>query len=139
MGTMTFGNQNTLNEGVEQLNLAFDNYGVNFIDTAELYPVPGNPETQGMTDKTVASFMKNRNREDVILATKVMGYSERTTWMPRKEPGKPTSLTREQILYSVDESLKRLETDYIDLPQLHWPDRYTGRSQLIIICIIVVC
>ncbi|KAL7493436.1 hypothetical protein ACHAWT_002556 [Skeletonema menzelii] len=127
MGTMTFGNQNTLEEGVEQLNLAFDNYGINFIDTAELYPVPGNPETQGMTDKTVAAFMKGRkNREDVVLATKVSGFSERMTWMPRKEPDTPTSLTREQILYSVDESLKRLETDYIDLLQLHWPDRYTG-------------
>ena len=126
MGTMTFGNQNTLEEGVEQLNLAFDNYGINFIDTAELYPVPGNPETQGMTDKTVAAFMKGRKRDDVVLATKVSGYSPRMTWMPRKEPDTPTSLTREQILYSVDESLKRLETDYIDLLQLHWPDRYTG-------------
>ncbi|KAL7429613.1 hypothetical protein ACHAXM_001796 [Skeletonema potamos] len=126
MGTMTFGNQNTLSEGVEQLNLAFDNYGINFIDTAELYPVPSNPETQGMTDRTVAAFMKGRQREDVVLATKVSGYSPRMTWMPRKEPDTPTSLTREQILYSVDESLKRLETDYIDLLQLHWPDRYTG-------------
>lgn len=70
--------------------------------------------------------MKGRQRSDVILATKVSGYSERMTWMPRKEPDTPTSLTREQILYSVDESLKRLETDYIDLLQLHWPDRYTG-------------
>ena len=83
-------------------------------------------QTQGLTDKTVASFMKGRQRSDVILATKVSGYSERMTWMPRKEPDTPTSLTREQILYSVDESLKRLETDYIDLLQLHWPDRYTG-------------
>lgn len=83
-------------------------------------------QTQGLTDKTVAAFMKGRQRSDVILATKVSGYSERMTWMPRKEPDTPTSLTREQILYSVDESLKRLETDYIDLLQLHWPDRYTG-------------
>ncbi|KAL7526894.1 hypothetical protein ACHAXR_001700 [Thalassiosira sp. AJA248-18] len=126
MGTMTFGNQNTLEEGVEQLDLAFDNYGINFLDTAELYPVPSNPETQGMTDKTVASFLKNRNREDVVLATKVCGFSDRMTYMPRKEPDTPTSLTKEQILYSVDESLKRLGTDYIDLLQLHWPDRYTG-------------
>ena len=126
MGTMTFGEQNTLEEGVEQLNLAFDNYGINFIDTAELYPVPGKPETQGMTDKTVAAFLKGRKREDVILATKVCGYSDRMTWMPRAEPDTPTSLTKEQILYSVNESLKRLDTDYIDLLQLHWPDRYTG-------------
>ncbi len=123
---MTFGEQNTLDEGVEQLNLAFDNYGINFIDTAELYPVPGKPETQGKTDLTVAAFMKNRKREDVVLATKVAGYSDRMTWMPRAEPDTPTSLTKKQILYSVDESLKRLGTDYIDLLQLHWPDRYTG-------------
>jgi len=126
MGTMTFGEQNTLEEGVEQLNLAFDNYGINFIDTAELYPVPAKPETQGMTDKTVASFLKSHGREDVVLATKVCGNNDRMTWMPRSEPGKPTSLTKEQILFSVDESLKRLGTDHIDLLQLHWPDRYTG-------------
>mmetsp|Transcript_10463 Transcript_10463/g.22793 ORF Transcript_10463/g.22793 Transcript_10463/m.22793 type:complete len:395 (-) Transcript_10463:114-1298(-) len=126
MGTMTFGEQNTLEEGVEQLDLAFDNYGINFIDTAELYPVPGKPETQGKTDETVAAFLKNRKREDVVLATKVCGYSDRMTWMPRKVPDTPTSLTKEQILYSVDESLKRLGTDHVDLLQLHWPDRYTG-------------
>eukprot|EP00585_Thalassiosira_rotula_P009522 CAMPEP_0196140518 /NCGR_PEP_ID=MMETSP0910-20130528/7395_1 /TAXON_ID=49265 /ORGANISM="Thalassiosira rotula, Strain GSO102" /LENGTH=340 /DNA_ID=CAMNT_0041401391 /DNA_START=69 /DNA_END=1091 /DNA_ORIENTATION=+ len=123
---MTFGEQNTLEEGVEQLDLAFDNYGINFIDTAELYPVPGKPETQGKTDETVAAFLKNRKREDVVLATKVCGYSDRMTWMPRKVPDTPTSLTKEQILYSVDESLKRLGTDHVDLLQLHWPDRYTG-------------
>jgi aryl-alcohol dehydrogenase-like predicted oxidoreductase len=126
MGTMTFGEQNTLEEGVEQLNLAFDNYGINFIDTAELYPVPGKPETQGMTDKTVAAFMKDRKRSDIVLATKVCGFSDRMTWMPRKEPGTATDLTKEQVLYSVDASLERLGTDYIDLLQLHWPARYTG-------------
>lgn len=126
MGTMTFGQQNTLEEGVEQLNLAFDKYGVNFIDTAELYPVPGKPETQGMTDKTVAAFIKDRKRSDVILATKVCGSSDRMTWMPRREPGTTTDLTKDQIVYSVDASLKRLGTDYIDLLQLHWPSRYTG-------------
>ncbi|KAL7446478.1 hypothetical protein ACHAXH_008356 [Discostella pseudostelligera] len=126
MGTMTFGQQNTLEEGVEQLNLAFDNYGINFIDTAELYPVPGKPETQGKTDQTVAAFMMNRKRSDIVLATKVCGFSDRMTWMPRKEPGTSTDLTKEQILFSVDASLKRLGTDYIDLLQLHWPARYTG-------------
>jgi aryl-alcohol dehydrogenase-like predicted oxidoreductase len=126
MGTMTFGQQNTLEEGVEQLNLAFDNYGINFIDTAELYPVPGKPETQGKTDQTVAAFMMNRKRSDIVLATKVCGFSDRMTWMPRKEPGTSTDLTKDQILFSVDASLKRLGTDYIDLLQLHWPARYTG-------------
>ena len=126
MGTMTFGEQNTKEEGVEQLNVAFDQYGINMIDTAELYPTPGKPETQGNTDRIVAAFMKGRKRQDIILATKVSGYSERMTWMPRQVPNQPTRLTKDQILYSVDQSLQRLETDYIDLLQLHWPDRYTG-------------
>ena len=124
MGTMTFGQQNTLEEGVEQLNLAWDNYGINFLDTAELYPVPSKAETQGMTDKTVAEFLKGRRREDVVLATKVCGKSN-MDYFPRKEKT-TTSLTKEQILFSVDKSLERLGTDHIDLLQLHWPDRYVG-------------
>eukprot|EP00566_Odontella_aurita_P011792 CAMPEP_0113571860 /NCGR_PEP_ID=MMETSP0015_2-20120614/25785_1 /TAXON_ID=2838 /ORGANISM="Odontella" /LENGTH=395 /DNA_ID=CAMNT_0000474851 /DNA_START=45 /DNA_END=1229 /DNA_ORIENTATION=- /assembly_acc=CAM_ASM_000160 len=124
MGTMTFGEQNTVEEGVEQLNLAWDEYGVNFLDTAEMYPVPTKPETQGKTDETVAAFMRGRKREDVVLATKVAGRSERITWL--REDKSPAKLTREQILESVDASLERLGTDYIDLLQLHWPDRYTG-------------
>lgn len=128
MGTMTFGEQNTLEEGVEQLNLAFDLYGINFIDTAEMYPVPTNPKTQGKTDQAVAAFLRDRKnqREDIVLATKVAGTSPRMTWMPREDPSQGTKLTKGQILYSVDESLKRLGTDYIDLLQIHWPDRYTG-------------
>lgn len=124
MGTMTFGKQNTLEEGVQQLNLAFDKYGVNFLDTAEMYPVPTEPTTQGQTDRTVAAFLKGRKREDVILATKVSGRNERATWL--RKDGSSTKVTREQILESVDSSLERLGTDYIDLLQIHWPDRYTG-------------
>jgi len=124
MGTMTFGEQNTIDEGVEQLNLAFDEYGVNFLDTAEMYPVPTKAETQGKTDEAVAKFLKGRNRDDVILATKVAGRADRITWL--REDESPTKLTREQILESVDSSLKRLGVDHIDLLQLHWPDRYTG-------------
>ena len=126
MGTMTYGKQNTLEEGVEQLNVAFDEYGVNFIDTAEIYPTPPSEDTLGLTDKTISSFLGRggRRREDVILATKVAGPG--VTWLPRKDPDTPSRLTGEQILYSVDESLKRLGTDYVDLLQLHWPDRYAG-------------
>jgi len=121
MGTMTFGKQNTLEEGVEQLNLAFDEYGINFLDTAELYPVPPAADTQGRTDEIVAAFMKSRKREDVILATKVAGRSD----MGYLRKGSDmTKMSRDQILESVDSSLKRLETDYIDLLQIHWPDRY---------------
>lgn len=126
MGTMTFGKQNTLEEGVEQLNEAFDVYGVNFLDTAEMYPVPTDAETQGRTDEAVAMFLKNRKREDVVLATKVSGRADRITWLPRRLPDTPASLTKEQIFDSVDASLKRLGVDYIDLLQLHWPDRYAG-------------
>lgn len=124
MGTMTFGKQNTLEEGVEQLNKAWDEYGINFLDTAEMYPVPTDAETQGMTDKTVGAFLKGRKREDVILATKVSGRSDRITWL--RDDGSSAKVTRDQILESVDKSLERLGTDYIDLLQIHWPDRYTG-------------
>jgi aryl-alcohol dehydrogenase-like predicted oxidoreductase len=129
MGTMTFGNQNTQQEGVEQLTTAFEEYGVNFLDTAEMYPVPTNPATCGDTDRTVAKFLSQMGpsrRDDIILATKVCGRSDRMTWMPRAQPNTPAALSREQILYSVDSSLKRLNVDSIDLLQLHWPDRYTG-------------
>ena len=121
MGTMTFGQQNTLEEGAEQLNRAFDHYGVNFLDTAETYPVPTKPETQGLTDQAVSMFLKGRKREDVVLATKVTGRSDRMTWMPRSTEGESAALTRKQILDSVDFSLERLGVDYIDLLQLHWP------------------
>jgi aryl-alcohol dehydrogenase-like predicted oxidoreductase len=124
MGTMTFGQQNTLEQGVEQLNEAFDVYGVNFLDTSEIYPVPTKADTQGKTDKIIAVFLAGRNRADVVLATKVAGPG--VTWLPRREKDTPSSLTREQIIDSVDASLERLGTDYIDLLQLHWPDRYTG-------------
>merc|ERR1719253_938461 len=124
LGTMTFGKQNTLEEGVEQLNLAFDEYGVNFLDTAEMYPVPTEASTQGKTDETVAAFLKSRKREDIVLATKVCGRSDRFDWL--RKDGSSTEVNRKQILESVDASLERLGTDYIDLLQIHWPDRYTG-------------
>lgn len=126
MGTMTFGEQNTLEEGVEQLTRAFDEFGVNFLDTAEMYPVPTKATTQGATDKAIKMFLQSRKREDVILATKVCGRSERIKWLPRRDSETPAALTRDQILDSVDASLERLGTDYIDLLQLHWPDRYVG-------------
>ena len=125
MGTMTFGRQNTKEEGVGQLNVAFDEYGVNFVDTAEIYPVPPGRDTMGLTDATVSSFLRGRGRGDVVLATKVAGPG--VDWLPRDEPpGTPSRLTRGQILRSVDESLMRLGTDHVDLLQLHWPDRYAG-------------
>jgi aryl-alcohol dehydrogenase-like predicted oxidoreductase len=93
-----------------------------------MYPVPIKAETQGSTDKVVAQFLKGRRREDVILATKVCGRRDRITWLPRRKEGTPAALTRDQILDSVDASLERLGTDYIDLLQLHWPGMYRSRD-----------
>lgn len=124
---MTFGKQNTLEEGEEQLSRAFHEYGINFIDTAEMYPVPTEPDTQGQTDRSVARFLKTLpNRSDVVLATKVSGRSSRIDWLPRRNPKTLAEVNGEQIVDSVEASLERLETDYIDLLQIHWPDRYTG-------------
>jgi aryl-alcohol dehydrogenase-like predicted oxidoreductase len=86
-----------------------------------MYPVPTKPETQGRTDLSVGMFLKTRNRRDVVLATKVCGRSERFTWLPRRQSGISTQVTQEQIVDSVDASLQRLGTDYVDLLQIHWP------------------
>lgn len=129
MGTMTFGEQNTLEEGVEQLHKAWDEYGINFLDTAEMYPVPTKAESQGRTDRAIQMFLQQRgkkNRENIVLATKVCGRSDGIDWLPREQPKTSAALTRDQIKFSVDASLERLGTDYIDLLQLHWPDRYVG-------------
>jgi aryl-alcohol dehydrogenase-like predicted oxidoreductase len=123
---MTFGKQNTLAEGVEQLQLAHEKYGINFIDTAEMYPVPTEATTQGATDRTVAAFLKTVPRKSVVLATKVCGRSDRINWLPRRKKRTPAQVTPEQIMDSVDASLERLGVDQIDLLQIHWPDRYTG-------------
>merc|ERR1719201_3201555 len=121
LGTMTWGCQNTDEEAAAQLNLAWE-MGVNFLDTAEIYPVPVQQEKQGATDRAIGKWLKtnNRARDEVIIATKVAGYNERFTWM---RDG-PTRVTREQIFASVDASLARLGVDHLDLLQIHWPDRY---------------
>lgn len=120
LGTMTFGEQNSEAEGHAQLDYARER-GVNFIDTAELYPIPPKAQTQGETERIVGTWMKaRRNRADVILATKVVGRSQ-NTWF--RDDGSPAELSRAQILEAVDKSLARLQTDWIDLYQIHWPDR----------------
>ena len=90
--------------------------------------VPTKPDTQGTTDEAVNKFMKGRKREDVVLATKVAGRSDRITWL--REDEESTKVTRDQILYSVDKSLERLGTDYIDLLQIHWPGKLICSSQM---------
>jgi aryl-alcohol dehydrogenase-like predicted oxidoreductase len=120
LGTMTWGQQNTPAEGHAQMDYALDQ-GINFFDTAELYPIPPKRETQGATERVVGSWLKARGaRDKVILATKVIGRSE-MDWF--RDDGSPGELSRRQIEEAVDKSLRRLETDYIDLYQIHWPDR----------------
>lgn len=123
LGTMTWGNQNTDEEAAAQLNIAWDR-GVNFLDTAEIYPVPVSQERQGATDRAIGKWLKTngRARDEVIIASKVAGYNERFTWL--RDDGSPTRVSRKQILESVDASLERLGVDHLDLLQIHWPDRY---------------
>ena len=121
LGTMTWGNQNSEAEGHEQLDYAF-NQGINFIDTAELYPVPATPQTHGSTSKIVGSWLKKTgNRDQVILASKIVGRTSDYVAHIRKDGFAPDS-----IRDAVDKELKRLQTDYIDLYQLHWPERITN-------------
>lgn len=125
LGTMTWGEQNSEHEAHDQLDLALER-GVNFIDTAETYAVPVRPETQGLTERYIGSWLARRpDRERLVIATKVAGDSEGMDWIR----GGP-ALNREQILQAAEDSLRRLRTDYIDLYQVHWPARaanYFGR------------
>lgn len=118
LGTMTWGRQNSEAEGHQQLDYALD-HGINFIDTAEMYPVPRDPAYYGKTEQVIGSWLKaRRNRDKVILATKVAG--------PRMTPTIRDGLVRldrKNIMAAIDSSLQRLQTDYIDLYQTHWPDR----------------
>ncbi|MCA3565180.1 MAG: aldo/keto reductase [Methylocystis sp.] len=120
LGTMTWGQQNTEAEGHEQMDYALDQ-GVNFWDTAELYSIPPNPQTAGSTERIIGSWFASRGkRGKVILASKVVGRTDMDWFRNGKAPGR---LSRAHIHEAVDGSLKRLQTDYIDLYQLHWPDR----------------
>lgn len=119
LGSMNWGEQNSESEGFEQMDYAFDQ-GVNFIDTAEMYAVPPREETFGRSEEIVGNWTAARgNRDKVILATKVTGPSKR---FPYIRDGKP-QLNRWHIEQAVEDSLRRLKTDYIDLYQLHWPER----------------
>ena len=119
LGTMTFGEQNTEAEGHSQLDYALER-GINFIDTAEMYPVMPRAETTGSTETIIGSWLKKSGkRSEIILATKVAGPSKAMSWI---REGK-NDLNRVNIRAAVDASLKRLQTDYIDLYQLHWPSR----------------
>jgi aryl-alcohol dehydrogenase-like predicted oxidoreductase len=121
LGTMTFGQQNTEAEGHAQMDHALEQ-GVNFFDTAEMYSVPARQETYGSTERILGTwFQKTGNRDKVVLASKIAGPNPNFTYMREKNDFSPAS-----IQYALDKSLERLQTDYIDLYQLHWPERKTN-------------
>jgi aryl-alcohol dehydrogenase-like predicted oxidoreductase len=123
LGSMTWGEQNSEEEGHRQLDFAIEK-GVNFIDTAEMYPVPPRAETYGRTEEIIGSWLRDRGtRDKVVIATKAAGPDERLVYV---RDGKPR-LDYEQMSRALDASLTRLGTDYVDLYQLHWPERPANR------------
>ncbi|MDA8962309.1 NADP(H)-dependent aldo-keto reductase [Congregibacter sp.] len=124
LGTMTFGQQNSYEDAAEQMDYALAQ-GVNFIDAAEMYPVPPRAETQGETERIIGRWLQTRGkRDDVVLATKVAGRSLPGGDFDHLRGG--PRLSREQIHAAIDASLERLQTDYVDLYQVHWPERITN-------------
>ena len=124
LGTMTWGQQNNEKEAHDQLSYASER-GINFIDTAEMYAVPPKKETYGLTEKYIGTWLKNQDRSKIILATKIAG---RTSNVPSGPPGldwirQGPRLNEEHIFQAIENSLKRLNTEYIDLYQIHWPER----------------
>ena len=120
LGTMTFGNQNSVQESEDQMNYALEN-GVNFFDTAELYPVPASAERYALTEVIIGNWIKKRSvRDQIVLATKIAGPGDYTKHI------RTTGFSKKSLYDAVDGSLKRLKTDYIDLYQLHWPERKTN-------------
>lgn len=119
LGTMTYGQQNTIEDAHQQLDYAIAQ-GINFIDTAEMYPVPPRSETYGATETYIGEWLKKQKRDRLIIATKIAGPGRGMKWI--RDGAK--AINRENLKQAVDDSLKRLQTDYIDLYQIHWPDRY---------------
>lgn len=120
LGSMTWGEQNSEAEGHEQIDYAIDK-GVNFIDTAELYSVPAKKETQGSTEKIIGSWLKKSGkRDDVVIASKIVGPAEFSKHI------RTGGFSKSELEDAIHKSLERLQTDYIDLYQLHWPERQTN-------------
>ena len=118
LGTMTFGQQNTESEGHSQIDFALDK-GINFLDTAEMYSIPPKKETYGSTEKVIGTWFKKSGRRDqVVLATKIAGPNPNFGYMRDNVDFSPAS-----IRFALDQSLTRLQSDYVDLYQLHWPER----------------
>ena len=120
LGTMTWGQQNTEAEGHAQLDYAIDS-GINLIDTAENYSIPPSPQTYGATERIIGTWLKRTgNRDKIVLTSKVSGPSDR---LYLRADGKPPRLDARNINEAIDNSLRRLQTDHVDLYQLHWPNR----------------
>lgn len=121
LGTMTYGQQNTEAEGYVQMDYALDR-GVNFFDTAEMYSIPASEKTYGSTEKVIGTWLKKSGKRDqVVLASKIAGPNPNFAYMRDKVDFSPESIT-----YALNNSLKRLQTEYLDLYQLHWPERKTN-------------
>ena len=121
LGTMTWGQQNTEAEAHGQLDFAIEK-GINFIDCAEMYPVPANPNTQGKTETYIGNWLaKKKNRTNLIITSKIAGPSRNMDHIR-----KPLDFSKNSLEDAINKSLKRLQTDYIDLYQLHWPERSTN-------------
>ncbi|MEO0470702.1 MAG: NADP(H)-dependent aldo-keto reductase [Bacteroidota bacterium] len=121
LGTMTYGEQNTEAEAHEQLDYAISR-GVNFIDTAEMYAVPTKEETFGLTEEYIGSWLQKRGRrDDVVIATKITGPASHLKYIRQ-----PMGFGRPQLREAIEGSLRRMQTDYVDLYQLHWPERRTN-------------
>lgn len=125
LGGMMFGDQLSAAAAKAQLDRACGEYGINFIDTAESFPAPSAPSTTGSSERIIGEWLKeggSQRRADTVLSTKVCGFSDQITWT--RKDGSRTRVTREQVMEAVESSLRRLGTDYIDLLQIHWPERY---------------
>ncbi len=123
LGTMTWGQQNSLEDAFEQMDYGFS-AGINFFDTAELYSIPPKQETYGSTETIIGKWLQTRGQRDkIILASKIAGPG--TDWVSHIRRGQ-TLFNKRHIQSALDASLKRLQTDYIDLYQLHWPERQTN-------------
>jgi len=121
LGTMTFGEQNSQIDGFQQMDYALDR-GINFFDTAELYPIRPRKETYGRTEKIIGNWLKERkNRDKVIIASKIASKSTGLEWI--REGSQNLGFDKKNLNKAVNDSLIRLQTDYIDLYQLHWPER----------------
>ena len=118
LGTMTFGEQTSEADAHAQLDYALE-HGVNFIDTAEMYAVPTREETSGASESIIGHWLRRQKREDIIVATKIAGPARSLSWIRNG----PLAMDRANLRAAVEGSLRRLQTDYIDLYQLHWPER----------------